>query len=120
VAESPVIDKILGTTYAVPATHHPWGENSVQFEINMRDGSSFEIEASYVEVVNGPTSSTYTLLGAVPGFPTAILAAFPVDLVLAVLPLAHSGAYRSRSSGTRDRGRTSSIEPRAVSAVQRE
>jgi len=101
--------------------HHPWGENSVQFEVNMRDGSSFEIEASYIEVVNGPTSSTYSLLGAVPGFPTAILAAFPVDLVLAVLPLAHSGAYRSRP-GNRERPARSGTgsEHRAVSAVQRE
>ena len=78
----------------------------MQFEVNMRDGSSFEIEASYIEVVNGPTSSTYTLLGALPGFPTAILAAFPVDLVNAVLPLSHASGYKARPVGGRsDRGR---------------
>jgi hypothetical protein len=69
----------------------------VQFEVNMRDGSTYEIEASYIEVVDGPTSSTYTLLGAVPGYPTAILAAFPVDLVVSVLPVTQTGAYRTRS-----------------------
>jgi hypothetical protein len=58
----------------------------VQFEVNMRDRSTYEIEASYIEVTNGPASSTYTLLGAVPGYPAAILAAFPVDLVESVLP----------------------------------
>lgn len=64
----------------------------MQFDVRMRDGARYEIEASYVEVANGPTSSSYTLLGAVPGYPTAILAAFPVDLVLAIIPLTHVSA----------------------------
>jgi len=60
----------------------------VQFEVNMRDGSTFEIEASYIEVSHGATSSTYALLGAVPGYPSAILAVFPCDEAESVLPAA--------------------------------
>lgn len=58
----------------------------MRFEVNMRDGSAYEVEAAYIEVSNGPACSSYTLLGPVPGFPTAILAAFPVDEVESVLP----------------------------------
>lgn len=58
----------------------------MNFEVNMRDGSAYEIEAAYIEVTNGPASSSYTLLGALPGYPAAILAAFPVDAVESVLP----------------------------------
>ena len=66
----------------------------MQFEITMRDGSTYEVDASYIEVVSGPTSSTYTLLGAVPGYPTAILAAFPVELVVGITP-ASSGRVKA-------------------------
>jgi len=58
----------------------------VQFEVNMRDGSTFEIEASYIEVSHEAASSTYALLGAVPGYPSAILAVFPTDEAVSVLP----------------------------------
>jgi hypothetical protein len=59
----------------------------MQFEVTMRGGSSHFVEASYLEVVEGPTSSSYTLLGPVPGFPTAIVAAFPAELVHAIMPV---------------------------------
>jgi len=49
----------------------------VRFEVNMRDRSGYEVEASYVEVTDGPASSSFTLVGFVPGYPTAILAASP-------------------------------------------
>jgi hypothetical protein len=59
----------------------------MQFEVTMRDGSLHQVEASYLEVVEGPTSSSYTLLGPVPGYPTAILAVFPAVLVQAITPV---------------------------------
>lgn len=59
----------------------------MQFEVTMRDGSAHRVEAAYLEVVHGPTSSSYTLLGPLPGLPSAILAAFPADLVQAVTPI---------------------------------
>lgn len=58
----------------------------MRFEINLRDGSAYEVEAAYIEVVDGPTCSTFTLLGSVPGHPVAILAAIPVDEARCVLP----------------------------------
>lgn len=59
----------------------------MQFLVEMRSGASYQIEANYIEVVSGPRSSSYTFLGPTPGYPTAIIATFPVDLVLAILPL---------------------------------
>jgi hypothetical protein len=58
----------------------------MQFLVTMRDGSSYEIEANYLEVHDGPSSSSYALLGIVPGYPVAILAAFPIDMVSAIVP----------------------------------
>jgi len=60
----------------------------VQFEVTMRDGKSHHVEAAYLEVAHGPTSSSYALLGPLPGYPSAILAVFPTDLVLAIMPAA--------------------------------
>lgn len=57
----------------------------MKFLVHMRDGSTFRIEASYIEVI-GAAESSYTFLGPVPGYPTAIVASFPVALVSAVLP----------------------------------
>jgi len=59
---------------------------SVKFIVHMRDGSTFLIEALYIEVV-ASVESSYTFLGRVPGFPRAIMASFPVDLVSAVVPV---------------------------------
>ena len=59
----------------------------MQFEVTMRDGTSHRVEASYLEVMQGPMSTSYTLLGPVPGYPTAIVAAFPADLVHAIMPV---------------------------------
>ena len=68
----------------------------MRFEVNMRDRSGYEVEASYVEVTDGPVSSSFTLVGFVPGYPTAILAAFPVEMVESVLPaLPGPGAWKS-------------------------
>lgn len=72
----------------------------MQFEVHMRDGASYQIEASYLEVTHGPVNTTYTLLGVVPGYPTAILAVFPVELVESVIP-ATVTANRPRSTGPR-------------------
>jgi hypothetical protein len=52
----------------------------------MRDGSTFEVDASYIEVANDPTCSTFLLLGPVPGYPMAILAAVPVEAAKSVVP----------------------------------
>lgn len=68
----------------------------MQFLVEMRSGGSYLIEAKYIEVVSGPRSSSYTFLGPTPGFPTAIIATFPVDLVAAVLPLEQSVGYTPR------------------------
>lgn len=59
----------------------------MRFLVEMRSGASYEIEANYIEVVSGEQSSSYTLLGPTPGYPTAIIAVFPVELVAAVLPI---------------------------------
>ena len=67
----------------------------MQFEVKMRDGSSQRLDATYIEVTDGPVS-TYTLLGPVPNHPIAILAAFPVDLVRSVC---RSDASQERSPG---------------------
>lgn len=56
----------------------------VLFEVKMRDGSTSQVEAAFIEVTNGPVSSSYTLLAPVPGYAAAIVAAFPVDLVESV------------------------------------
>lgn len=64
----------------------------MQFLVLMRDGSRYRIEAAYIEVVHAEESS-YTLLGPVPGFASAILATFPVSLVTAVLPYDQIGGY---------------------------
>ncbi|MGI8693222.1 MAG: hypothetical protein ACR2JK_10025 [Geodermatophilaceae bacterium] len=65
----------------------------MRFEVNMRARSGYEVEASYVEVTDGPVSSSFALVGFVPGYPTAILAAIPVEMVESVLPaLPGSGA----------------------------
>lgn len=64
------------------------------FEVNMRDGSAYEVDASYIEVADGQVSSTFALLGAVPGYPTAVLAVFPVELVESVLPALVSTSAR--------------------------
>lgn len=68
----------------------------MQFLVEMRSGASYQIEAKYIEVVSGPRSSSYTFLGPTPGFPTAIIATFPVDLVMAVLPLEQASGYAPR------------------------
>lgn len=57
----------------------------MQFLVKMRDGSSFTVDAAYIEVIGSPASS-YTFLGPVPGYSRAILATFPAELVVAVLP----------------------------------
>jgi len=57
----------------------------MQFLVMMRDGSRYRIEAAYIEVIHAEESS-YTFLGPVPGYASAILATFPVCLVTAVLP----------------------------------
>ena len=67
----------------------------MQFEVTMRDGSVRQVEASYLEVVEGPTSTSYTLLGPVPGYPTAILAAFPAELIHDIKP-ANQRPYAQR------------------------
>ena len=59
----------------------------MQFEVTMRDGTSRYVEAAYLEVVEGPMSTSYTMLGPVPGYPTAIVAAFPAELVQAIKPV---------------------------------
>ena len=66
----------------------------MRFEVNLRNGSTYEIDASYVEVADGFVSTTFTLLGPVPGYPMAILAAFPVDVVQSVVPAARPLAVR--------------------------
>jgi len=58
----------------------------MRYEVKMRDGSAYEVDAAYIEVVDGPADSSYTLLGQVPGFPIAIVAAFPVDMVETIMP----------------------------------
>ncbi len=68
----------------------------MQFLVEMRSGASYQIEAKYIEVVSGPRSSSYTFLGPTPGFPTAIIATFPVDLVMAVLLLEQASGYAPR------------------------
>jgi hypothetical protein len=60
---------------------------SVQFVVVMRDGGRYAVDAEYLEVVAAPVS-TVTFLGPVPGYERAILAAFPSDVVAAVLPVA--------------------------------
>lgn len=59
----------------------------MQFEVTMRDGAIHQVEAAYLEIVEGPIATSYTLLGPVPGFPTAIVAAFPAELVQAIMPV---------------------------------
>jgi hypothetical protein len=66
----------------------------MQFHVTMRDGAAYDVEASYVEVYNGPSATTYALLGPVPGYPVAILATFPADLVESVV----SADHRQRTS----------------------
>jgi len=73
----------------------------MQFAVTMRDGSSHHVEASYLEVVEGPTSSSYTLLGPVPGYPTAIVAAFPAELVQAVMPVSRGPRAPRRPAASR-------------------
>ena len=68
----------------------------MQFEVTMRDGSAHNVEAAYIEVVEGPTSTSYTLLGPVPGYPTAIVAAFPAELVHAVMTVPSPSPYAQR------------------------
>jgi hypothetical protein len=58
----------------------------VQFEVRLRNGATHTLEATYIEVTGGVVS-TYTLLGPVPNYPIAILAAFPVDVVQWVCPI---------------------------------
>lgn len=60
----------------------------MRYEVNLRDGSQFEVEASYVEIADSPTSTSFLLLGALPGYPTAILAIVPADAAKSVLPAA--------------------------------
>jgi hypothetical protein len=69
----------------------------MQFEVTMRDGTTRHVEASYLEVVHGHMSSSYTLLGPVPGYPTAIVAAFPAELVHAVMPVSQQPLSLRRS-----------------------
>ena len=64
----------------------------MQFLVMMRDGSRYRIEAAYIEVVHAEESS-YTFLGPVPGYSSAILATFPVCLVTAVLPQSQVQGY---------------------------
>ena len=59
----------------------------MQFEVNLRDGATYVVDASYVEVYDGFVSSTFTLIGPVPGYPMAILAVFPVDVARSVTPV---------------------------------
>jgi hypothetical protein len=72
----------------------------MQFLVKMRDGASFSVEAAYIEVVGSPTSN-YTFLGPVPGYPMAILATFPVELVAAVVPLEQAGPMPGRAADGR-------------------
>jgi len=58
----------------------------MRYEVKMRDGSAYEVDASYIEVFDGPADSSYALLGQLPGFPIAIVAAFPVDMVETIMP----------------------------------
>jgi len=58
----------------------------MRYEVKMRDGSAYEVDASYIEVYDGPAESSYALLGQVPGYPIAIVAAFPVDMVETIMP----------------------------------
>lgn len=79
----------------------------MQFLVKMRDGASFTVDAAYIEVVGSPASS-YTFLGPVPGYSRAILAAFPAELVVAVLPLEQGSWYvppRTAGSGPASDGR---------------
>ena len=71
----------------------------MQFEVKMRDGSMYELHASYIEVTTG-VLSTYALLGPVPNHPIAILAVFPAELVESVR--ARTGA--APSPATQDSG----------------
>ena len=59
---------------------------AMRYEVKMRDGSTYQVDASFIEVSDGPAESSYTLLGQVPGYPIAILAAFPVDMVETIMP----------------------------------
>jgi len=60
----------------------------MRYEVKMRDGSTYEVDASYIEVFDGPADSSYALLGQLPGYPIAIVAAFPVEMVETIMPAA--------------------------------
>jgi len=93
----------------------------MQFLVMMRDGSRYRIEAAYIEVVNAEESS-YTLLGPVPGYASAILATFPASLVTAVLPYSQVDGYVPARRGPAQRevgaggpnGRQGPARPEAV------
>lgn len=70
----------------------------MQFMVMMRDGSRYRIEAAYIEVVHAEESS-YTFLGPVPGYRSAIVATFPVSLVTAVLPYSQLEGYVPVATG---------------------
>jgi hypothetical protein len=71
----------------------------MRYEVKMRDGSAYEVDAAYIEVHDGPADSSYALLGQVPGFPIAIVAAFPVEMVETIMP-AHESEMALATGGT--------------------
>ena len=90
----------------------------MQFVVMMRDGSRYRIEASYIEVINAEECS-YTFLGPVPGYSSAILATFPANLVTAVLPLNQIDGYRPAggSNGQSVAGRPAPARPPSESSA---
>jgi hypothetical protein len=50
------------------------------YEVMMRDGSTREVDALYIDVTSGRVG-TFTLLRPASGYPIAIVAAFPIDQV---------------------------------------
>lgn len=82
----------------------------MQFEVTMRDGTSRYIEAAYLEVVEGPMSTSYTMLGPVPGYPTAIVAVFPADLVQAIKPVTPKPYAQRRPAVSRVESRPTADE----------
>lgn len=85
----------------------------MQFLVMMRDGSRYRIEAAYIEVIQAEESS-YTFLGPVPGYASAILATFPVSLVTAVLPYNQIEGYKPVGGANGQSGEGRAAEQKAA------
>lgn len=89
----------------------------MQFLVMMRDGSRYRIEAAYIEVIDSEESS-YTFLGPVPGYASAILATFPVSLVTAVLPYNQIEGYKPLNSSNGQSGAGRAAESKIARKAQ--